>query len=284
LRFNLDRHPEVFAPPVELNWFSDATGMRGLGRRWYQLQFDAWLGEPVLGESSPSYLKRRHRPDLTAEWIHKVVPDARLVALLRNPVDRFESAVRMYVKRGRLPADVDPMALVLRNDPLVAELDLIGGGLYAQSLYPYRLRFRDQLLVIDHDRVGREPEAVYDSVLHHIGATPGFVPDDLAEVRFSDRPTVAGPVLTDEQRRLLYTAFRRDVEELEAMLGWDLRAWDPGPPSPDQASEIAAVLDAVPSFGPPPEAGHRGSVDEGDESDEPDDPEYPAQAESAVAT
>ena len=61
LRSNLDRHPEVFAPPITPDWFTDVEAMRSRGRRWYQQQFDAWAGEPVLGEASVSYMKRVSR-------------------------------------------------------------------------------------------------------------------------------------------------------------------------------------------------------------------------------
>jgi hypothetical protein len=253
LRFNLDRHPQVFAPPIELNWFNDVDTMRARGSRWYQLQFDTWRDEPVLGESSPAYLKRISRPELVAERIHRRISDARLVAIVRDPVERFQSAVRMYIKRGRLPADVEPIDLVRRGDPLVDELDLIGAGLYSACLYPYRQRFGEQLLVLDHADIVDRPVEVYERVLRHVGADPGFVPPDLDRVRFSDRSTISLPELTDAQRRLIYMAFRLDVEELEAMLDWDLSAWDPGPPSADQAADVVAVLRTVPLMGPPPE-------------------------------
>ncbi len=253
LRSNLDRHPEVFAPPVDLAWFSDVEAMRARGGRWYQSQFDAWDGEPVLGESSGSYLMLRHQPVEVAARIHQRIPDVRLVALIRQPVDRLESAVRQQVKRGKLPADVDVYDLVHRNHPSVTELDLIGAGLYATCLYPFLRQFGDQLLVIEHSEVCDRPHAVYEQVLRHIGADPDFAPDGLDLVRFSDRTTVTMvPELSDEQRRVLYSAFRIDVEELEALLDRDLSHWDPGPPPLERAAEVEAVLRAVPPTGPEP--------------------------------
>jgi len=256
LRSNLDLHPEIYAPPVDLAWFSDVAAMRARGGRWYQSQFDAWDGEPVLGESSGSYLMLRHRPAEVAARIHQRLPDVRLVALIRQPVDRLESAVRQQVKRGKLPADVDVYDLVCRNDPAVTELDLIGAGLYATCLYPYVRQFGEKLLVIEHTDVCERPEAVYDQVLRHIGADPDFVPEGLDQVRFSDRSTVTMVrELADEQRRVIYSAFRGDVEELEALLGRDLPHWDPGPPSIGRVDEVDAVLRAIPASGPEPEAG-----------------------------
>ncbi|MGZ4680923.1 MAG: sulfotransferase family protein [Acidimicrobiales bacterium] len=255
LRFNLDRHPQILAPPLDIGWFSDIEVMRTRGRRWYQSQFDSWAGEPVLGEASVGYLKPGSRVADVVDRIHRSIPDVRIVALLRDPIDRLESAVRQFVKRGRLPADVDVYDLICRNDPLAAELELIGAGLYATSLYPYLRIFRDQVLVVDYADVCTQPEKVYESVLRHIGASVDLAPPDVDQVLFSDRAVVDVAPLTEIQRQVLFSAFRVDVEELEVLLAKDLSAWDPGTPPVELAAEVDAVLQAVPLPRPAPEPG-----------------------------
>jgi len=253
LRSNLDRHPEILAPPVDIGWFSDLEAMQTRGRRWYQSQFDSWDGEPVLGEASVGYLKLGNRVADVVDRIHHHVPDVRLVALIRDPVDRLESAVRAAVKRGRLPADVDVYELIRSNAPAVAQLELIGAGLYAASLYPYLRIFRDQVLVIDYADVVAQPEKVYESVLRHIGASVDLAPTDVDRVLFSDREVVSVPLLTEVQRKVVYSAFRADVEELEVLLGRDLSAWDPGIAPFERADDVESVLAAVPLPWPAPD-------------------------------
>jgi hypothetical protein len=253
LRSNLDRHPEILAPPGDVGWFSDLEAMQTRGRRWYQAQFDSWNGEPVLGEASVGYLKPGNRVADVVDRIHHQVPEVRIVALIRDPVDRLESAVRAYVKRGRLPADVDVYDLVRSNAPAVAQLELIGAGLYATSLYPYLRIFRDQVLVIDHADVAAQPEKVYESVLRHLGASVDLAPDGVDQVLFSDREIVSVPALTEVQRQVVYSAFRADVEELEVLLARDLSAWDPGIAPFELADDVEAVLGAVPLPWPAPE-------------------------------
>jgi len=253
LRSNLDRHPEILAPPVDIGWFSDLEAMQTRGRRWYQSQFDSWDGEPVLGEASVGYLKLGNRVADVVDRIHHHVPDVRLVALIRDPIDRLESAVRAAVKRGRLPADVDVYELIRSNAPAVAQLELIGAGLYAASLYPYLRIFRDQVLVIDYADVVAQPEKVYESVLRHIGASVDLAPTDVDRVLFSDREVVSVPLLTEVQRKVVYSAFRADVEELEVLLGRDLSAWDPGIAPFERADDVESVLAAVPLPWPAPD-------------------------------
>ena len=253
LRSNLDRHPEILAPPVDIGWFSDLEAMQTRGRRWYQSQFDSWDGEPVLGEASVGYLKLGNRVADVVDRIHHHVPDVRLVALIRDPVDRLESAVRAAVKRGRRPADVDVYELIRSNAPAVAQLELIGAGLYAAALYPYLRIFRDQVLVIDYADVVAQPEKVYESVLRHIGASVDLAPTDVDRVLFSDREVVSVPLLTEVQRKVVYSAFRADVEELEVLLGRDLSAWDPGIAPFERADDVESVLAAVPLPWPAPD-------------------------------
>ena len=84
------------------------------------------------------------------------------------------------------------------------------------------------------DDIRDDPTKVYDQVLQHIGAPTGFVPPHLDRVLYSNAASrwAPGSELDDEQRRIVYMLYRRDVTELEAMVGRYLPAWDPGPPPP----------------------------------------------------
>jgi hypothetical protein len=232
LRANLEEHPEIYTSTVSLSFFSNLTRMRRRGLRGYQMQFDAWNGERLIGESSPTYLLLGNQPDQIALRIDAALPDVRLIAIVRNPVDRMYSAMLHHIKRGRLPANANLFKMVSQGHPDVDELDLIGGGLYHRSLQPYLDIFGDRLLVVVHDDISTDPAGVYAAALDHLGAKPGFEPSRLDKVLFSNRRTVraTGPKPTLEQTRALYMLFRDDVEELEAMIGRYLPSWDPGPP------------------------------------------------------
>jgi hypothetical protein len=86
------------AAAKELHFF-DNKFAEGVG--WYRRCFSE--GEHVdghrtiTGEASPSYLFDQQVP----ERIARIVPEARLIALLRNPVDRAYSHYQMEVRRGK---------------------------------------------------------------------------------------------------------------------------------------------------------------------------------------
>ncbi len=222
----------MYLPPFDVSFFSNGQVYRQGAETWYRNQFATWEKEPCVGDSSPGYLLPANQPREMAERVRDMLPDARLVALVRQPVDRMYSAMFHEIRRGRLAADTDLYRMVTEDHPDVVELDLVAAGLYAQNLYPYWRRFGEQLLVVFQDDIRTQPEKVYEQVLRHIGGSTSFVPGHLHSVLFSNRKTVrfSGPRPTDEQVRTLYSYFREDVEELEAMVGADLSRWDPGPP------------------------------------------------------
>src|SRR5262245_29223633 len=93
LRYNLGLHPEVFTAPVEPNFFIDDRADEPEGLAWYRSHFEGWAGEPIVGEAAPAYMMWHHDPDLSAARVQRVLPEARVIAILRNPIDRAQSAL-----------------------------------------------------------------------------------------------------------------------------------------------------------------------------------------------
>lgn len=227
LRVNLGRHPDVFTARSELHFWNYSKHVRELGLDWYRAQFRGWAGERFVGEATPGYMMWRHNPRAVARRIRRVIPDARLLAILRNPVDRAQSALLHHVRRERLSPRTR-LVEVLRRDPPEREwFGLVSGGWYARSLEPYRAIFGGQLLVLLHDDVRTRPRALYEEALLHVGAAPGFLPPELDDVVFANRSVRGRPELTAEERAEVYAYFRDDVARLEEMLGRDLSVWDP---------------------------------------------------------
>jgi hypothetical protein len=171
-------------------------------------------------------------PMRTARRINKTLPDVRLIALLRNPVDRANSAMVHHKRRGRIPADARLLDLVRAQRPEEEGFGLVTGGWYGASLQPYRKLFGERLLVLLHDEVQRDPRAVYARALEHIGASPDFAPPELEAVVFSNRETSSARSsqdLTPRERVELYEYFRRDIRLLERVFGLDCSAWEPPP-------------------------------------------------------
>lgn len=126
---NLRRHPDIFMPGREIHFF-DNNWDWGVG--WYRQRFVRGAGK-LCGEKSPGYMAGR----VFMERMARVIPDARIVVLLREPVARLLSHVNHKIQIEKLPPaeriDMDYVrAHVLPNSDL--RRDLIERGDYADQL------------------------------------------------------------------------------------------------------------------------------------------------------
>ena len=83
LYYYLHHHPEVQMSRVkELRFFNGEKWNQGLG--WYESNWDG-SSAPVRGEASPGYTTYPEPSD-TATRMHDVIPDAKLIYLVRDPI------------------------------------------------------------------------------------------------------------------------------------------------------------------------------------------------------
>jgi len=97
LHYYLSLHPEIsVSRPKELNFFI-AERNWPLGVDWYRSHFDA--NAKVRSEASPNYTAYPQHLDVP-ERMHSVVPDAKLLYMVRDPIDRIAAHwVHNYAKR-----------------------------------------------------------------------------------------------------------------------------------------------------------------------------------------
>jgi hypothetical protein len=241
LRHNLDQHPDVHAPPrtgkEPTPWLFDDDRRRASDLRTYRREFVDWAGEPLLGVCEPTAMVKQwrpgqvdpppHEPVHVARRIAGEVPDVRLVAIVREPIERLEAGFRWMVEHGELPRDADPGEMLTSFDPRVIELDLIAGSAYADCVREFIVRFGEQLLVVFFEDLRDDPAGVYQRVLSHIGASTDFVPDGIERVLFRPHETVPVRRLTTEERETIYRGwYVASVRELEELTGRDLSSWD----------------------------------------------------------
>lgn len=233
LRTNLGQHPEVFTVPTELEFFNH-NWEKGSG--WYNEKFAGANGAKAVGEATPGYMMWNEEPARQAARIDGLLPGVRLLAILRNPVERTHSAFVHFLKEGRIPADTSLMEHVRSVPPENDPRCIVAGSWYGACLRPYVQRFDKRLLVLQQDDLSTDPISVYRRALRHIGADPGFVAPELQKVRFSNQTSKPSPrsnvrggpdQLSAKERLELFEYFRDDLDLLADLDVVDVNRWKP---------------------------------------------------------
>lgn len=166
----LRQHPDVFAPAQKEPFYFDFNWERGLG--WYRAWFEEWAGERAVGEATVWYMRR----DGVPERIASVIPDVRLVFLLREPAARAYSNFTHDRRDGRYPFDLG-FSKFVRDEALRDGRGIVRAGRYDDHLERFRRHFSDeQMLVVLTDDLRRDPPAVLQRTFEHLGVDPAFAP------------------------------------------------------------------------------------------------------------
>jgi Sulfotransferase domain len=149
----LGRLPGVFMAPTEIHFFDKAENWGRI--EWYARHFEFAGRDQLVGEKTPDYLwamgegAEGHLPDVHHN-LHRTLPEARLIIVLRNPVERALSALTHLIRTRRVAPwhGVDEL-LVGRKHHLIRGHGLISKGFYFRQLAAYGTLFRkDQMLVL----------------------------------------------------------------------------------------------------------------------------------------
>lgn len=211
----LEQHPEVYMSPVkEPNFFSfegerldfrAPQDQEGINRTSvtdiedYRALFRGARGKVAIGEASHWYLYHPRAP----ERIKRHIPHAKLIAILRNPVDRAYSQFLHFVRDGQEP--LTDFAQALREEESRVR-DHWAFGRYASRgfYYPqirryYDLFDRGQIKVYLYEDLRTDALALLQDVFRFLEVDPAFVP------ALSVEPNVSGI----PRNRILHTMLTR---------------------------------------------------------------------------
>jgi hypothetical protein len=256
---SLRMHPQVFMPDTkEMHFFSNPSQWeRGLP--WYCEQFAAAGDARAVGEASTNYTKHPRRSG-TAARAAGVIPDARLVYLVRDPIERIRShylhLVHGYDERR-------PLSRVVLDDP-----ELVDVSRYRMQIDQWLEHFdASQLLVLTSEELRDRPADALARVQAFVGVDvapstrgPAMVTANRSEEKRVDTPltkrarhmpgydalrritprparravsrllkpdvaSVGDATMSDALREELADELRDDVAGLRAYLGADFDGW-----------------------------------------------------------
>lgn len=233
----LSRHPYVApASRKEVHYF-DYDSFKGLDwyRRHFPLESDrdrfaAEHGRPFLtGEASPAYISHEWAPQRLAT----ALPQAKLLATLRNPIDRAYSQFQMSRREQEEPLESFLEAVEAEEARLAPEFarsradrrynswplgkwSYLWRSRYADQLERWlELYPREQLHVLTLEQLAADPQGTMDDVHAFLGLPPHRY-EDLKPLH-----TASYDAITPEERARLREYFAPHNERLYRLLGVD---------------------------------------------------------------
>ncbi len=173
LHDQLAGHPGFFlSTPKEPCFFSD-DDVWARGFDWYEGLFAAADRDAICGESSTHYTKRPTL-DKAVTRLHDAVPDAKLIYLMRHPVDRLISHYMHEWSEGNISTSLD--------EAVEQHRELVDYGRYSYQLAPYREAFgAEQILPVFLERHLQDPAAELARVLRFLGCDVSVREEVLAQ-------------------------------------------------------------------------------------------------------
>ncbi len=169
----LARHPGIFmSEPKEPNFFSDCEQWEK-GLDWYKGLFMSASSEAMCGESSTHYTKLPTYPN-SADRIKETLPNAKLIYVIRHPLDRL---VSQYLHEWTTRELDGPINDAIKKFPRLVEYSC-----YSAQLTPYIERFsRKQILLVFFERVAKAPNQELNRIFKFLEyeGTPNWKVDDV---------------------------------------------------------------------------------------------------------
>jgi hypothetical protein len=214
LHHYLNLHPDVeMSRPKELNFFVAELNWP-LGTEWYASHFSG--AAPIRGESSPHYTSRP-RFEGVAERMRSVLgDDARLIYMVRDPIDRMLSHYLHNVGGGyEHRALADALA-----DPDSA---YVSRSLYSFQVEPYLERFgRERIEVVAREELKGARTDTMRRLFGFLGVDPGFTSEQFEREWETGTAKVGGRFrIMDRAVRLPgLRALDRNFDRLPESLRW----------------------------------------------------------------
>lgn len=153
-------HPNVATSQrKELNYF---TANYERGAYWYEDQFDFTETATIAGEFSPNYFLSKDAVERAFDYN----PDFRLIALLRDPVERAFSNHLHEIRKKHIAPDMSFEEAMHANPAYVSQ------GQYRARISEWLEVFpKEQLLVLLAEDISADPATAFNRVAHHLGVS-----------------------------------------------------------------------------------------------------------------
>jgi hypothetical protein len=204
-------HPQIYMKVKEVNYFYTQNDLF-----WYAEHFEDASSCQICGDISPNYSAFAEVP----ARINLECPGAKILFLLRSPVDRAFSQWRMARHLGNIPLETSFLEAFEQNMQFMKER-----GEYARIIKDYTRFFplHSRSQVFWYDTIVMEPAALVKDVLTFIGADPHWQSPHLNDIVWSN-PDPGSIDPTDAREVGLY--YEPFDDSLRTLLAVNQLPWD----------------------------------------------------------
>lgn len=177
LYYMLKEHPDIFMPETkEIHFFNkynsnlkEINNYEKLGINWYKKFFKKYNGEKAIGEVTPMYLCDPYAPARIKSTINNI----KLIAILRNPVDRAYSHYWMAKSKNHTNLTFEEV-VIQKTDKFIKR------GLYYEQLERYYKYFdKENILVILMDDMLNRSQEILSKIYRFLEVKPDYVPSNI---------------------------------------------------------------------------------------------------------
>ncbi len=259
LYYYLKNHPQIFLPKIkEINYFAyDKENLQGRiywakSLKEYSKYFKNSEKYKAVGEITPAYLNS----PIAAKNIYLQIPKVKIIAVLRNPVDRAYSRYLMNIRLGK---KVKPFEDLIKN----RDSFIIQEGFYFDKLLPYFNLFdREQIKILLYDDLKNNYNVFFEDLLKFLEVDYNYRPDTYIKhaeavvlkskllnkfkntrlfkfkikplipesvinrlIKMKNRNSVKPPELSQANKIELLNIYSDNINKLEILLNRDLSIW-----------------------------------------------------------
>ena len=180
---------------------------------WYYRQFPRAPGH-VAGEWTPRYMAMPALPSI----IGTVAPEAKLLAIVRDPIERYRSGLKQWFEQTKRRS--------LRRDEKSGRREALMRGFYGRQVQRLiEAVGRERLLVLQYEQCSRQPTEEFQKTLDFLDLAPHVPGNDLLKNRYNQTIGNKGKLSSKDERALI-EAYEPEVALLKELVPEiDLSLW-----------------------------------------------------------
>jgi hypothetical protein len=200
----IGQHPDVFMTTPKEPYFFSHEEVWARGWSWYESLFEGARGLSVAGEGSTTYTQCGLFPN-AAPRVAEHLPQARLIYIVRDPLERIRSHWMHLRARGNREPDPLPVAVFKRPE-------YVDNSMYWRQINRYRQSFADdRILVLFFEDFQKDPRRACHRAFEFLGVDPSFEPEDPERPRHVSAERREDGTLTGVVRRIPFFTRLRDA-------------------------------------------------------------------------